>query len=127
MSDAVLDASAVLATLQGEVGADAVAAYLSRSLLASVNAAEVVVKLIRYGARPDFAVDQVKLLDCQIVAVDADLGLRSGALYASTSHVGLSLGDRVCLALAARERLPVLTADHTWASLDIGVEIRLIR
>jgi len=127
MTEAVLDASAVLALLQREAGWDVVADHLDVSQLSAVNAAEVVTKLIRHGAVPDAAVEQVELLACGIVPVDRRLGLRAGALYDVTSHVGLSLGDRVCLALAERERLPVLTADRAWAALDIGVEIRLIR
>jgi PIN domain nuclease of toxin-antitoxin system len=39
----------------------------------------------------------------------------------------LSLADRACLALAERERLPVLTADRHWGSLDLGIDVRLIR
>ena len=127
MAEGVLDASAVLAMLQAEAGADQVQDILPRALLSSVNAAEVVAKLIRYGADPDSAVDAVRLLECPIVAVEDRLGLRAGALYSLTSRLGLSLADRICLALAEREGLAVLTADRAWASLDIGIEIRLIR
>ncbi len=111
----------------GEAGADSVRTALPDTLLASINAAEVVAKLIRYDANPEASVAAVRTLDCLIVSVDQHLGLRAGALHAITSPIGLSLGDRVCLALAERERLPVLTADRAWATLDIGVEIRLIR
>ena len=127
MADAILDASAALAVLQDERGADVVRDWHERALLTSVNASEVVVKLIRYGAAPEAAQTLVRMLGSEIVDVDANLGLQAGALYARTSHAGLSLGDRICLALALREGLPVLTADRAWASLDIGVEIRLIR
>ena len=127
MAEAVLDASAILAVLQAEAGAAQVEEVLPRALLASVNAAEVVSKLIRHGADADASVEMVRLLKCLIIPVDEPLGLRAGALYALTARLGLSLGDRACLALAEREGLPVLTADRAWASLDIGVEIRLIR
>ncbi len=127
MAEAVLDASAVLAAMLGEAGADEVRAAVPNALLASVNAAEVVTKLIRYGAGPEGSVGAVRALDCVIVPIDERLGLRAGTLHSLTARLGLSLGDRVCLALAERERLPVLTADRAWASLDIGVEIRLIR
>ncbi len=127
MAEAVLDASAVLAAMLGEPGAEEVRAALPAALLGSVNAAEVVTKLIRYGAGSDASVGAVRALDCLIVPIDERLGLRAGALHALTSKHGLSLGDRVCLALAQREGLPVLTAHRAWAALDIGIEIRLIR
>ena len=127
MAEAVLDASAILAALQDEPGADEVRPLMADALLTSVNAAEVVTKLIRDGASPAVSVGIVRSLDCRIVPLDEQLGLRTGALHAVTSAFGLSLGDRACVALAEREGLPVLTADRAWASLDIGVEIRLIR
>lgn len=58
---------------------------------------------------------------------DTDLALRAALLRNSTRPYGLSLGDRACLALARREGLPVLTADRSWAKLDVGVEVVLIR
>ena len=127
MAEAILDASAVLAAMLGEAGAEKVRAAIPNALLASVNAAEVVTKLIRYGVDPETSVGAVRSLDCLIVPIDQQLGLRAGLLHAVTAAFGLSLGDRICLALAEREGLPVLTADRAWASLDIGVEIRLIR
>lgn len=127
MAEAVLDASAILAVLLTEAGASQVQGVLPYALLTSVNAAEVVTKQIRYGADPDSAIETVRLLECQIVPVDEQLGLRAGALYAATAGLSLSLADRICLALAEREGLPVLTADGAWAELDIGIQIRLIR
>ncbi len=127
MAEAVLDASAVLAIIQSERGAARVEELLPQVLLSSVNAAEVVTKLVRYGSDPNTAVEAVREIRCTIVPVDERLGLRAGVIYAETARFGLSLGDRICLALAEREGLPVLTADRAWASLDIGVEIRLIR
>ena len=66
-------------------------------------------------------------LACAIVPVDAELGLRAGVLHAATRSRGLSLGDRICLALAEGEGVPALTADRAWADLDIGIEVSLIR
>lgn len=62
-----------------------------------------------------------------IVDFDAELGRRTADLRASTRSLGLSLGDRACLALAEHLHLPALTADQTWRNLRIGIEIRLIR
>jgi PIN domain nuclease of toxin-antitoxin system len=58
---------------------------------------------------------------------DADLAHRTGRLWPVTAHLGLSLADRACLALAMREGLPVLTGDRAWATLDLGVDVVLIR
>ena len=41
--------------------------------------------------------------------------------------VGLSLGDRACLALAEHRRLPVITADRQWRGLDVSIEVRFLR
>lgn len=51
----------------------------------------------------------------------------AGNLWKQTKELGLSLGDRACLALAQHLELPVLTADKIWQQLDIGVSIQLIR
>ena len=123
----VLDASAVLALLRGEPGADIVGQAIVSSILSSVNASEVAAKLIALGASPEIATQTIAELACAIVDVDAALGLRAGAPYATTRHRGLSLGDRICLALAEREGVPALTADRAWAELAIGVDISLIR
>ncbi len=127
MADAVIDASAVLACLRNESGGDAVAGRLGQCILSSANAAEVVSKLIAKGATAEEAVRAVRLLPCPIVAVDGALGLRAGALYQQTSTLGLSLGDRICLALAEREGIPALTADRVWTQASLAIEIQLIR
>ena len=44
-----------------------------------------------------------------------------------TRALGLSLGDRACLALGLRGGLPVLTADHAWQQLTLGVVVQVIR
>ena len=123
----VLDASAVLAFLHDEVGADQVEAELTSSRLSTVNLAEVVGKLV------DRAVDVRRvsgLLQSAGVSVEpltvADAEL-AGALRGVPGGRRLSLGDRCCLALALRTGEPVLTADRAWARLDLAVEVRLLR
>ena len=66
-------------------------------------------------------------LRLRIVPFDEGHAYKAGSLRHSTRHVGLSLGDRACLVLAAAMSLPALTADRAWADLDIGVEVQLIR
>jgi ribonuclease VapC len=127
MADWVLDASAVLALMRSELGAETVAAALPLGLLASVNAAEVVAKLVRKGVSPEAARLLVIELGCPILPVDAELGLRAGTLATRTSDYGLSLGDRCCLALAEREGLTALTADRAWSALGLPIKVAMIR
>lgn len=125
MIGAVLDASAVLALLQNEPGAERIDGLLSIAAISSVNAAEVVNKLIRSGANPAGAAATMRAISCPILPVDADLALRAAMLAADVK--GLSLGDRICLALAEREGVPALTTDRAWAQLGLAIEVELIR
>jgi PIN domain nuclease of toxin-antitoxin system len=63
----------------------------------------------------------------RVIAFGIDLADRTGELRLLTRRLGLSLGDRACLALAEREKLPVITADRKWQLTDIGVQIQVIR
>ncbi len=127
MTELVLDASAVLAWLRREAGEDTVQAVIHSSALCAVNLAEVVTKLIERGMAPERAVLTANRVPCEVAPFDKDLAVQTGLLRQATRALGLSLGDRACLALALREGLPVLTADRAWAELDVGVEIRMLR
>ncbi len=123
----VADASAILAMLDSEPGHERVAAELPSTVMSTVNLAEVVTSLINKGIPAADARRTAESLEVETVPLDKELALDAGALRETTRSHGLSLGDRACLALASREGLPVLTADRAWESLDIGVEVRLIR
>jgi PIN domain nuclease of toxin-antitoxin system len=127
MADWVLDASAVLALMRSEPGADRVIAALPTSVIASVNAAEVVTRLIQEGFDPAPATLAFRRLGCPVAPIDEALGLRAGALASLTAGAGLSLGDRCCLALAEREQVPALTADRQWARIALPMSVALIR
>ena len=58
---------------------------------------------------------------------EAALALASGLLRPATKTLGLSLGDRVCLALAQDLDCPVLTADRAWESLTLGIKVVVVR
>ena len=127
MADWVLDASAVLALMRSEAGADRVLDALPTAQMASVNAAEVVARLIREGVAAETARLMVVGVGCPLVAIDAELGLRAGALTEFASTRGLSLGERCCLALAERDEATALTADRAWAGLGLSIKIAMIR
>ena len=64
-----------------------------------------------------------------LVPVDDDLALRAALIEPVTRALGLGLGDRLCLALAARLGVPAVTADRPWAgpAARAGVALDLIR
>jgi ribonuclease VapC len=130
---AILDASALLAYLQGEPGAAVVANALAKgSLMSSVNWAETLSKLAERGQDPDTVTDlltnQGLLNNALVIApFDVDLAQVTAKLRPLTRSSGLSLGDRACLALGIQTQLPVLTSDQAWGNLTIGVVVQLIR
>ncbi|MDQ3958865.1 MAG: type II toxin-antitoxin system VapC family toxin [Pseudomonadota bacterium] len=127
MNKSVLDASALLALLNQEAGADQVAAVIPRAALSAVNLAEVVAKLID-GGMPTAAVrEALDTLGLHIVDFTETLAYESAALRAKTKKLGLSVGDRACLATIIYMELPVLTADRDRLKLKTSIKITCIR
>ena len=127
---AVLDASAIVAFLNREPGHEAVADMLAAGAgVCTPNVAETIGVLARHGLTAGQAMDAIEALPITILDADLDLAKRAGVLEQPTRRLGLSLGDRFCLALAAREKVPALTTDQVWsqAASLAGVEVRLIR
>ena len=127
MSKYVLDASALLALLNAEKGADLVQGFLPQSIISAVNLAEVVTRLSAVGMLEDQIRDALAYLGLEIIPFDEDQAFQSGLLYISTQPFGLSLGDRACLALAQTTGATAVTSDRAWKDLDIKVDIKLIR
>ena len=127
MSRAVLDASAILALLRNETGAEVVEGYRGDALVSAVNIAEVAAKLDEQGIPLIHWQYALALIDLEVIAFDNSQALASASLRRSTRRRGLSLADRACLQLAAQRGLPAVTADRAWAELDVGVEVRVIR
>ena len=124
----VLDSSALLALVQSEPGADVVAeAIESDAVMSAVNFSEVLAKLADRGYAWDAAEEELSELNLTVETFDTDKAIAAGLLRPLTRSLGLSLGDRACIALGLRLGLGVLTADRSWAGLDVGVEVRLLR
>jgi PIN domain nuclease of toxin-antitoxin system len=125
----ILDASAILAFLLAEPGQERVAeALLEETTMTTVNFAEVATKYVLRGAK-ERARTLVERLPLTLVPVDQDLALRAALMADLTRPAGLSLGDRVCLALGQRTGQTVLSADRSWLGVAqaIGVRVELVR
>lgn len=125
----VLDASALLALLQAEPGSDRVAQALPRAAMSLANLAEVAAKQVDIGLDATALVDRTEALGIrpyEVTREDVATQARIRQLDAG-GGLGLSLGDRLCLALALRLDLPVITADRVWADVDLPIEVSLIR
>lgn len=127
MPEVVIDASAILALLNAEPGADIVAEALPRGVISAVNLSEVVAKLCDAGM-PEKAIRQaLQPLGLEIVPFDEDQSYQAGLLRTSTQDTGISLGDRACLSLAKMRDVIALTTDKAWSGLSIGATIKVIR
>lgn len=127
MGPCVLDASALLAMLHGEPGGDLVEPLLSGATISSVNWAEVLQKSVAAGISTDGMREDIEATGCAIEPFLPEDAQRTAHLWPSTVRKGLSLGDRACLALAARLARPAITADRVWLDVAVGVHVVAIR
>jgi PIN domain nuclease of toxin-antitoxin system len=130
VSKVVLDASAILALLNNETGADVLTpSLLTDAMCSTVNLAEVQAKLVSAGGRSEEAWEDALSPVREAVPFTEEHAKIAGDLAVSTSTrtLGLSLGDRACLALGLALNAPVYTADKSWKSLKLNVRIHVIR
>ena len=127
MAAFVLDASAMIALIAQEGGADQVEAVLSDACASVINLGEVAQWLLCEGGTPEQARAVIDALEIEAVPVDWPQTLAAATLREQARAKGLSQADCLCLALAAERSATVLTADRAWAALDIQTEIKLIR
>lgn len=123
MSAVVLDASAVLAFINGEPGSDLVESSLEGGAACSTaNWSEIMQKTLAQGRdwpqnalllqSYDLAIEPVTITDAECAAEMWQPGS------------GLSLADRLCIALGERLDATVLTADTAWGTSGRIEQIR---
>ncbi|MGA2205749.1 MAG: type II toxin-antitoxin system VapC family toxin [Terracidiphilus sp.] len=128
MNEVVLDASAMLALLQNERGAEKLTdEILDDAVASTVNLAEVQSKLVKKGQPPGEAWEDVLSTVTAAEPFTSEQAKIAGSLIAKTEKYGLSLGDRSCLALAIALQAPVYTTEQAWRNLKVGVPIHVIR
>jgi PIN domain nuclease of toxin-antitoxin system len=128
MNEVVFDASAMLALIQGEQGADKLTdEILNRAVASAVNLAEVQSKLVKASNDPDRAWSAALSAISSVEPYTSEQARIAGSLIAATEKHGLSLGDRSCLALAIMLKASVYTTEQTWKNLKLGIPIHVIR
>jgi len=125
----VVDASAVMALMLGEQGADIVIDAVRGSLMSAVNVSECCARGVERGAKAQDVLSIIQGFDVQVVPFDLVHALETAELRESTRSLGASLGDRACMALGRRHGLAILTGDRRLAGVDpsLGIDVRLIR
>ncbi|MBT9558091.1 MAG: type II toxin-antitoxin system VapC family toxin [Myxococcales bacterium] len=114
----VLDASAILAFLFKEEGAERVRPLLATSIVSAVNWAEVLGRFTRDGHDGRQVEQRLLQLGLTCAPYTAVHALATAALVPWTRPFGLSLGDRACLALAILEQRSAVTSDRAWLGLN---------
>ena len=127
MSETVLDSSVLIAILKDEQFDDGVLDILDGAALSAVNFAEVWSKIYDLGLRYAPRIDAVFSLLSRVEPFTESQARVAADLRSVTSHAGLSLGDRACLALALEMGAEVYTADRSWSRVKVGCSIHLIR
>lgn len=127
MSAVVFDSSVLIAILRQEPGSEVGEQSLNDALISTVNLAEVATYLARNSVPTETINQALAAFPIEVVPFDREQGLIAGCLYPACKSLGLSLGDRACLALAKSKDLPVLTADRVWLELELDVSVKSIR
>jgi len=128
VSKVVLDASAILAFLYEEPGAEKLTEeLLAEARVSTVNVTEAATKLIQGGDDPGAVWRDLEFFFPSAEAFTAEHARTASKLVLQTRALGLSLGDRACLALAIALKAPVWTADRSWKKLNIGVPVHVMR
>jgi len=123
----VVDTSAVLAALLNEPGGADVFELRYECELSVVNLAETYTKLVEQGVSVSAAEQTLARFQFRIRDFSSEHALKVAELRPLTRHLGLSFGDRACLALGFSSGIPILTADKDWSRLDLDLDIRQIR
>jgi ribonuclease VapC len=127
LSKVVLDASALLALVQGEPGADKVRPLIPHAAISAVNFCETVQRLRRGGMPVESVTMVLTPLVPAPVAFDRETAYVAASIHEKTRGQGISFGDCACLALAMMRGVPAVTAERKWDQCDIGVQVIRIR
>jgi PIN domain nuclease of toxin-antitoxin system len=131
MTSAILDTSAILATINNEAGSEIVKPLLSNSIVSSVNIAETSAILV---SRYKIPLSEVKALINQLIGTVINFTEEQAYIIAELEVINkehgydLSLADKACISLGVSMNMAVYTADKVWKELNFkNTNIKLIR
>src|SRR5256885_16800109 len=96
----VFDTSAVIAVLRNEPGSEHLVDRFQGGAISAVNVAEIITHGVRSGIPAEEIRTDFESLKLTVHSFDMEAATATGALAVATRRVGVSLGDRACLALA---------------------------
>ncbi|MGB3917479.1 MAG: type II toxin-antitoxin system VapC family toxin [Thiothrix litoralis] len=123
----ILDASALLALLQGEPGADKVQAVLHQATINTVNWSEVIQKLSVHDPDAADIRPEMELTGLKIMPFTVEQAEICASLWVKSKPFGLSLADRACIAMGIDRKMPVMTTDKIWQEMELPINIHVIR
>ena len=124
----VLDASALLALIQDEPGANVIKPLLKNAVMSTINVVECLTVLQRFEMLPSEGYCLIQEIIQKIVSFEPYHIQKCAELQSVTKSKGLSLGDRACITLGLHLNLPIYTADKIWSELTVeGADIHIIR
>ncbi len=123
----VLDSSCLLASVFQEPGGEKVRSLLAGAMMSAVNWSEFVQKAAQYGVDTLGMRSDAEGAGLRIMPVTADLAEAAAALWTVGKKAGLSLGDRMCLALAQQYGVTAYTTDLAWTACAFDFPVVCIR
>lgn len=96
--------------------------------MSAANLAEVLSRMAETGDDPGFFEAELRAFGLQVAPVTATHAVAAAVIHKQVGRrANLSMGDRLCIALAQDRQLPILTVDRAWARFDFGVVIEIGR
>jgi ribonuclease VapC len=123
----VLDASAVLALILDEAPLLSPLFSPKDTVISAVNLTEVLTRVIDLKGSVSALVPRITQIVSEVIPFTEAGALSAAMLRQATRHLGLSLGDRACLALAIELNADVYTADRAWKELALPCTVHVIR
>ncbi|MDE3015869.1 MAG: type II toxin-antitoxin system VapC family toxin [Pseudomonadota bacterium] len=126
--ETLLDASAFVAAVLNEPGADMVEDRVDEgAAISSVNLAESISKLLYYDYTLEEIQAAVEDMRLRVIPFDKSQSFLISVFQPYIKSHNLSLADRACLAVALEGGYTVLTTDRPWKKLPLDVPVQLIR